>query len=138
MVIGLCFRRAAEFDKQPAVAIRQELDLRRMNALLDHVVDQIIVQPFKADGLVFKNLCDVIAGGVNVRVAQHQQRARRRAVNQAHSRFENRHAGAFAANQRAGDMKAFLRQQPRQVVTRHAARNVGEARANQVAVAVAQ
>jgi hypothetical protein len=49
--VALLLRLAAELDEQPAAALRQHLDAGRVDARLDHVVDEAIVHPFEPIGL---------------------------------------------------------------------------------------
>ena len=95
--------------------------------------------PFEADRLELEDLRHVVAGGVDVRVAEHEQRARLRArSSRSIVGLQNGDAGAFGADQRARDVEAVLGQQFVEVVARHAARDLREPRADQVGVAVAQ
>ena len=80
----------------------------------------------QAIGLNSKDFGNVIAGLINVRIAQHHERAAGRAPDQLHRSFERHRAGAFRADQRARDVEAVFGQQIRQVVAGDAARDVRE------------
>jgi hypothetical protein len=73
-----------------------------------------------------------------VRVAEHDERAHRRPLDEAHGRLEDDRAGALAAHERPPDVKAVLGEELVEVVSGDAPRDVGVACANQVAVAVAE
>ena len=95
--------------------------------------------PFEADRAVPRTSRHVVGGVVDVRIAEDEQRARRRAVDEPRRspRARATHV-AFGADQRARDVEAVLGQQLVEVVAGDAARDVREARADQVGVAVAQ
>jgi hypothetical protein len=59
-------------------------------------------------------------------------------VDKVEGRLKDRGAGAFRANQRACDMETVLWEQLIQVIARDPTRNLGIARAYEVAIAVAQ
>jgi len=110
------------FAVVPLVAGRNPLwearieDVLRMQADGLHVLDQALVDALQADGAGLQDLGDVVPRAVHVLVAEHQQRARRRAVDQAHAGLQDGDAGAFRSHQRAGDVEAVLGHAPAQDV----------------------
>ena len=100
------------------------------------VVDEEIVEAFEADGLVLHDFGDVVGALIDVGIGDDQQDALRRTLDQAAGCFENRDAGAFGADQCAGDVEAVFGEQVVQVVAGDAARDVGELLADQIAVCV--
>ena len=133
-----CLRFAAELDQEPTAARRQQGQVGDIQAHGVHVADEVVVDPFQADRLGRQHLHDVVAGAVHVRVAENQQRAHRRAVDQTQRRLQDHDAGAFRSDQGLGDIEAVLRQQVRKVVPRNPAGDVRIARANLVGVLVPQ
>ncbi len=80
----------------------------------------------------------MVGGDEGVGEAERNQAAMLRARLQLAFRFQNGHAGAFAADQGAGHVEAVFRQQLIQVVAGDATRNVGEAGAHERRIGVAQ
>src|SRR6266699_715582 len=85
-----------------------------------------------------KDLHEMITGGIDVGVAEYQERASGRAVDQANGSFEDSDTGTFRANQGPRDMEAVFRQELIEVVARDAARNVRKALPDQTGIPVAQ
>ena len=98
------------------------------------MADENIVKAFEADGLVRQDCWNGVGALMNIRIADYEQHAFGRAFNQAASGFENRDAGAFGSNQGASDLETVFREKVIQVVAGDAARNLGKALANQIAV----
>ena len=90
LVVGLLLGLAAELDQQPAAALGQQRDVLRVDALLLHVVDEDVVEPLQADRLELQDLRDVVAGAVDVGIAEHQERLARRAADQVQGRLQHR------------------------------------------------
>src|SRR5439155_26740688 len=109
-----------------------------MNTLELHRFDQHVVDAFKANWSVFADFGDVIARLVNVRIAEHQQRARSWIVNQLEGRFENDHAGAFGSNQRARDVESIFGKQFVQIISGNTTRNFWKMLPDQLGVFVAK
>ncbi len=109
-----------------------------MEPLFFHVRDQAIVHPFQGDGFVRQDLLDVITSMVNVGIAEDQQGAHRRTADEPNGGFKHSHTSGFATDQRAGHVKAIFREQPRQIIARHAARDIWETLANEIPVAVTE
>ncbi len=109
-----------------------------MQMVFVHETDQLVVDAFETGRLVFHDLRAVVGRVKNIRVAEDQQRTDRRIVDQLHRRLENGHASAFAASERARDVKALFRQQIVEVVTGNAPRNFRVTLANQRGIFVAQ
>ena len=76
---------------------------------------------------------DVVGGGVDVRVPEHDQRAAGRARDELHLRLEDRDAGPLRADQRARDVEPVLGEQVVEVVAGDAPRDVRVALADEVA-----
>ena len=94
--------------------------------------------PSSPTGRCSSTMRDVVAGRVDVGVAEHHEGPRRPGVDEPHGGLEHDDAGALGADERAGDVEAVLGQQLVEVVARHAPRDLGEAAADRVGVAVAQ
>ena len=73
---------------------------------------------------------------INVGIGDDEQHALGRTLDEAAGGFENCGAGAFGADQRAGDVETIFRQQVIQVVAGDAARDVGEVLADEVGVLI--
>src|SRR5260370_32029380 len=80
----------------------------------------------------------MITGGVYVRIAKHQERARGRAVHQANGCLQDGDTGTFRANQGPRHLEPVFRQELIEVVAGDAARNVGKALPDQTAISIAQ
>ena len=76
---------------------------------------------------MIQDLHEMITGGIDIRVAEHQERASGRTIHQANGCFEDGDAGTFCANQGPRNMKPVFWQEWIEVITRDAARNVGKA-----------
>ena len=139
LVVGLLLALAAELDQQPAAPFGQERDVLRVDALLLHVVDEDVVEPFQPGRLGLQDLGDVVAGAVDVGIAEHQQRLDGRAVDQVQARLQDGDARPLRAREGPGDVEALLGQQVVEVVAGDPARQVlGIAAADLVGVAVAE
>src|SRR5690625_27384 len=79
----------------------------------------------------------MVAGGVDIGVAEDDEGALGGAVDQADGRLEDRDAGPLGPGEGAGDVKAIFGEELVEVVAGDAARDIGEALADQVGVAVA-
>jgi hypothetical protein len=129
---------AAELDEEPALALRERGNVGGMHAPELHVPDQLLVYPLEADGFVLQDLRHVVACLVDARIAEHEKRARGRAVNEAHLRLQDGAKRPLAANDGAGDVEALLGQEVVEVVARDAARYLRVTIPDQISVAVAQ
>lgn len=129
--------RAAELDQQPGSALRQQRDVPFVEALGVHVLHQQIVDRFDADRAMRAKLRNEVGGVADVVKADDDQNpARGRYQDQL--RPQDGDTGAFAADQRAGDIEAVLRQQLIEVVPGDPARDVRIPRADFVGVAIPQ
>ena len=137
-LIGLLDRVSPELDQEPAGPPGKERDLGLVHALGVHVVDQPLVDPLKPHRAVLEDLGNVVGGVEDVLVAEHQQGAAGRAVHQADGRLEHRGQGALGTDQGTSDVEAVLGQQLVEVVAGDPTRNVREALADLIRVAVAQ
>ena len=84
-------------------------------------------KPSRPIGDRLENRRHVIGRGKRVRIAEPDQRAMLRALDQAQLRLEHDRAGAFGAHQRARDVEAVLGQQLVEVVAGDPPRNLGKA-----------
>ncbi len=109
-----------------------------MEAEPRQVVHQRVVHALEPERLVREHLRHVVARDERVLVAEHEQRARRRAVDQVHRRLEVGDARALGAGEGPGDVEAVLGQEVVEVVAGDAPRDLRIALADQVGVAVAQ
>ena len=75
MGVGFFLAIAAELGQQPSTAFGQQAGVIRMHALDLHIADQLVVYGFQTDDAGREHFPYVIAGTVNVFVAEHQQRA---------------------------------------------------------------
>ena len=76
----------------------------------------------------------MVGGLEDVGIGDDQQHSLGRALDQAAGGFEDGDAGSFRTDQRAGNVEAILREQEVQVVAGNAARDVGIAAADKIAV----
>ena len=125
---GLGGARARELGQQPAVAGGEAVQ----------VAEQGRVHALQPGRPVPEHLADVVGGDGDVREAEHGQRPVGGLLDERDRRLQDRDQRALAADQRAGDVQPALGQQLVEVVAGHAAREVGEAGADRVRVAVAQ
>ena len=123
---------SAPNSSRKAAAGGKQLQTSSTRGLAQHEVDEQAVEAFEADGFVLQYGGNVVGGDEGVGKAETDENAAGWAWHQAHC-FENGDAGAFAADQGAGDVEAVLRQQLVEIVAGDAARNFGKARADQVA-----
>ena len=138
LLVGLVLRLAAELDEQEAVAVRQHREVLVVEADHLHVLEQHGVHALEAERLCIEHLADVVGRLVLVVVAEHEQGAVGRGMDEVDARFEHQRAGALGSGQRSGDVESPLRQEIVEVVAGDAAREVGVARADLVGVVVAQ
>ena len=99
--------RAAELHHQPAAALGQKPNVFGMEVNRLHVGDQAIVDAFEPDRAEFENLADVIGCAVDVRIAEHEQRAARWTVHQPHRRPEHRYTRTFRTDEGARYYEAW-------------------------------
>src|SRR5690349_10481335 len=85
-----------------------------------------------------KDVRNMIAGTIDVGIAQYDETTDRRTRHEAYGRFQDGDAGALRTDQCLRDVESVLRQQRRQVVAGHTAGNFWKVRANLVAVAISQ
>ena len=84
------------------------------------------------------DLRDVVGAEIDIGPSDDEQHPRRRTLDEAASRFENRDASAFGADESARHVKAAFGEQVVEVVSGNAARNVGKLAADLLAVAVGE
>ena len=127
----------AELHQQVSASIRKQLKVVDDEMFAPHEVDEQGVEAFEADRLVLQDEGNVVGRDKGICKTQAHQHAARRAVHQAQGGFEHGDAGAFGADQGAGNVEAIFRQQFVQVVSGDAAWNFRETFADQRGVAVA-
>src|SRR3954470_21239253 len=88
------------------------------------VNNKLTIQRFQADAAAFPDLRDMVAGAKHIRIAEHKERPRGRAMHQVQSCFQHNDTGAFGPDESARDMKSVFWQQIIQVVPGDAARNL--------------
>src|SRR5919197_598302 len=136
--VGRFLRRfPAELDEQPGAAVRIERDGLRVHPLLLHVVRDRVVDALDPDRPLFPDLDDLVGSDVLVGISENEERPMARIVDQPQRRLERDRASRFGTDERARDMETALRQQLVEVVARDAARDLGVALADELAVAVA-
>ena len=113
------------------MAIGQEREAFGVDPFRAGVADQNIVEALEADWLMRHDFRHVIGALIYVRVAEHDQHAFGWAFDEAAGCFENCYAGAFGADEGAGDVEIIFGKKVVEVVARDAARNVGEALAHE-------
>ncbi len=96
-----------------------------------------MIDALERRGLEFEDFLQMPARFVDVRVAEHQKRARLRVRHKIQRRFEEGDACAFGADQCLRDVEFVLRQQRVEVVTRDSPAKLWESIANIVGVTVA-
>ncbi len=138
VVGGLLPSLTAELDQEPAPTIGQELHAARMDIHRGHIIDQPVVDPFERGGAIGHDLGHVITGRVDIRIAEHQERARGRTVDEPHRGLQDHHAAAFGAHQGARDVEAVLGQELIEGIARDPARDLRDALPYWICVAVAQ
>ncbi len=140
--LGLCARGldrcCAELDHDPGIARRQQRDVGAAQPALAQAADDAFVEALGGDRLGGENFRNRVAGLVNVGEAKHQDHPRLRTGHQPGFCFQGDDAGAFGADQRAGDVEAVFWQQLVEVVAGDAALDFGETRPDQVGILVAQ
>src|SRR5205814_6723357 len=90
------------------------------------------------DRLILSNFGNVIAGLINIGIAEYEERAHRRIGNQLERRFQKKRARSLRSNQRASDIETFFRQKIVKIVAGNAARNFRETFSNVIAVPFSQ
>jgi hypothetical protein len=103
-----------------------------------HIVDEPLVDAFETDRPMAQHQRHRIAGPENVGEARRHQHALRWARDEAETGLEHGNAGAFGADERAGEVEALLRQQLVEIVAGDAARYLREALADELGIAPAQ
>src|SRR6185312_14637233 len=103
-----------------------------------HVLDKQRVNSLAGDWLEFHDFRDMIAGLVNVRIAEHDKRPAGWTPDEFHRRFKREGAGRFRSDKSARDVETVFGKQIRQVVAGDAARNVGITPANLIAMVIGQ
>ncbi len=93
-------------------------------------VDDAALEPFEADRRRLENRGHVIGRRKRVRIAEADEHAVLRAVDEPQRRAEHDRARAFGADERPGDMEAVLGKKLIEVVARDAARNLRKAAAD--------
>ena len=81
-----------------------------MHPLAPQALDEHVVDPLEPDRAVREDFHHMVGRGKDIGVAQDEEGARRRAVDEAHRGREDGDAGALGADQRTGDVEAVLRQ----------------------------
>src|SRR5580700_4452507 len=84
-----------------------------------------------------QNLRNVIRSEESVFVSESDESTMRGTMDQLELGLQHRHASAFGADERAGNVKPVLRKELIEVEAGDAAGNAGETRANEVCVLVA-
>ena len=110
-----------------------------MQALGLVAVDHRLIEPLKADRLVLQHARHGVGGLVDIGKADDGDDPLGRVVDQVQGRFEHRDARALRPDERAGDVHPVLGKELVQVlVAGHAARDLGEPRADERLVAAAE
>ncbi len=138
LVVRFLFGVSAELDEQESLALGQQVDVVGVQALGAHVVDQLGVEAFEPDRSVLADHRHVVAGGVDVGVAEHDQGSGGSVLDELHGGVQDDDAGSLGTDERLGHVEAALGEEPIQVEARHAPGDVGVPGADGVLVVVAQ
>ena len=125
-----------DLGQQPRAALGQQRDLGEPELPVDQPADDAPVEPLHRDRGEGQDLDDGVTRDVDLGEAEHEQALVGRVLDQPQPRPEDRHAGPLRADQRAGDVKAVLRQELIEVVARHAPLDGREALADRRRVLV--
>ncbi len=128
----------AHFDQQKAAAGRKQVEIVDGEVFAAHEVDQQVVEAFEADGLVLECQRHGVGGEKGIGNASTVSTRKGGLAVRLSVAETIVGAGAFGADQRAGDVEAVLGQQLVEVVAGDAARNARKFFADEVGVAVAQ
>ena len=112
----------AHLDEQKADSGRQLVEIAQREALAAHEIDEQRIEAFKADGLVFERERNGVGGEERIVEAEHGEHAEGRAGGEIQRGGDDVGAGAFGADQRAGDIEVVFGQQLVEVVAGDAAR----------------
>ena len=111
------------FDEKEADAERELLEIAQGEAFAAHELDEEMVEAFKADGAVLERERDGIGGEKAVGESKDGEDAMGRAGSEVERGGEDVDAGAFAADESAGDVEAAFRQELVEVVAGDATRD---------------
>ncbi len=124
-------------DEQVAYAGGKLIEFFERETFASHEIDEQMVEAFEADGAVIEGARDGVGSQKSVRESQHRKNAEGRTGGEVKLRRDNCRAGAFTADQGAGDVKAVFGEQLVEVIAGDAARDTGKLFANQVGIAIA-
>ena len=137
MRVGFLGGVGAKLAQQKAAAFGQQQHVVDRQMLAEHVVDHQAIEAFEADRLVLEHRGHVIGGDERHRQSRAPPGGDAAGyASAAHSGLQHGDAGALCAHQGAGYVEAVLGQQLVQVVAGNAARNLGKALPDQVAVGI--
>jgi hypothetical protein len=125
----------AEFHEEKASPLRHEVEVGR--ALAGEAVDNRALESLEADWPVLENVRHVIGCGERVGVSQSNEGPVLRAGNQPNPGVEHDRARALGAHKRPRHVEPVLGQQLLEVVAGHPSGTIGESRADQIRVAIA-
>ena len=129
---------AAKLQQKETAAVWEKREVIELQMFLSQIGDETAVERFQPDRPKFGHFRNVIRRVENIRIAEDQKRARRRAMDEADRRCKHHHTGAFGADERARHVKSFFRQQLVKVVAGNAPWNSWIARANKRSIMIAQ
>ncbi len=127
----------AELYDEEAVAAGEELEVFDGFLFAAEGVEEIAVDAFEADGFVFEDLGDVVGGEEDVGEADADEGAALGALDELEGGAEDDGAGAFAADEGAGEVEVVFREELVEVEAGDAAGDAGEFCADVAGVGVA-
>ena len=87
LVIRLLLALATKLHQQPAAPIGEQRDILRVQTFLLHIVHQNVIQSLQPNRSMRQHLHNVVASGVDIGIAEDEQRAYRWALDEAYGGF---------------------------------------------------
>jgi len=127
----------AHLDEQEADALRELGEVAEGEALAAHEVDEEVIKPLKADGMVLKGAGNGIGGEEGISKAEDGEDAEGRAGGEVESGGDDVGAGALRADEGSGDVEVAFGEQLVKIESGDAARDAGKSFADEVGVGIA-
>ena len=135
--VGLGLSGGTELDDEEAVAGREELEVFNGFLLAAEGVEEVSVNAFEADGLVFEDVGDMVGCEKDVWEADADEGAAGWTFDELKRSAEDDGARTFATDERSGYVEVVFGQELIQIKAGDAAGNAGESCAHLVGVCVA-
>ena len=136
--VGFGLGRGAELNDEESVAGWEQGEIVEGFLFAAEGVEKIAVHAFEADGFELEDLRHVVGGEEDVREADAEEGAAGWGFDELKSCAEDDGAGAFAADEGAGEVEGVFREQFVEVEAGDAAGDVGKLLADEVGVGVAK